>query len=57
MDTKQEGPNRAVLLAARWYAEHRADCPHPVIPHLKRMFGLSGAEAVNAIREANGQAQ
>ncbi|MDN5928722.1 MAG: hypothetical protein L0I29_16765 [Hyphomicrobiales bacterium] len=44
----------AATRAGRWYAENRADCPRPIIPALRRMFGLSALEAVQAIRVANG---
>lgn len=39
--------------AARWLATTPdAKKPHPVVPYLQREFGLSAAEAVAAIREA-----
>ncbi|RWC29267.1 MAG: hypothetical protein EOS27_16580 [Mesorhizobium sp.] len=44
----------AATCAARWYAENRGNCPHPVVPTLRAMFSLSALEAVQAIREANG---
>lgn len=47
----------AATLAARWYTENRAGCPHPVIPTLRSMFGLSALEAVQAIRIARGGAR
>ncbi|TIQ67028.1 MAG: hypothetical protein E5X41_06060 [Mesorhizobium sp.] len=47
----------AATCAARWYAENRGNCPHPVVPTLRAMFALSALEAVQAIREANGGGQ
>lgn len=44
----------ATTRAATWYACNRATCARPVIPVLKRMFGLSALEAVQAIRTADG---
>lgn len=48
----ESGP--AAIRAGRWYAENRYTCPRPVVPALRRMFGLSALEAVQAIRVANG---
>jgi hypothetical protein len=42
------------MRAAHWYAENRGNCPRPIVPTLRAMFGLSALEAVQAIREANG---
>lgn len=45
---------RDILEAARWLAttpQHMR--PHPIIPHLKKAFGLSPKEAAQAIQEAN----
>lgn len=42
----------AISEAARWYAANRAACDEPVIPALRRRFGLSAHEAVCALREA-----
>jgi hypothetical protein len=44
----------AATLAVRWYAENRDACARPIIPALRRMFGLSALEAIQAIRVANG---
>lgn len=44
----------AATRAGLWYAENRYTCPRPVVPALRRMFGLSTLEAVQAIRVANG---
>ncbi|MCG7504072.1 hypothetical protein [Mesorhizobium retamae] len=44
----------AATRAGLWYAENRDTCPRPVVPTLRRMFGLSALEAVQAIRVANG---
>lgn len=40
--------------AARWLATTPADRrPHPLVPYLRQTYGLSVAEAVKAIQEAN----
>jgi hypothetical protein len=44
----------AATRAGLWYAKNRDACPRPIIPALRRMFGLSAPEAVQAIRMANG---
>lgn len=44
----------AATRAGHWYAENRENCRRPVVPALRRMFGLSALEAVQAIRVANG---
>lgn len=44
----------AVEEAAKWLAttpEHKR--PHPVIPYIRKEFGLSPKEACDACREAN----
>lgn len=43
----------AATRAGHWYAENRRICPRPIIATLRRMFGLSALEAVQAIRVAN----
>jgi hypothetical protein len=48
------GGAKVATHAGRWYAENRDTCPRPIIPALRRMFGLSALEAVQAIRVANG---
>lgn len=35
--------------AAGWYAANRDTAPRPLVPHLKRMFGLTAAEAARAL--------
>lgn len=45
--------NQAVLEAARWLATGGSDRARPPVPQLRERFGLSPAEAVEAIREAN----
>ncbi|MCT8999623.1 hypothetical protein [Chelativorans intermedius] len=47
----------AAMRAAQWYAENRDNCPRPIVPTLKRMFGVSALEAVQAIQTANGGAR
>ncbi|WAP69301.1 hypothetical protein OH818_03100 [Jiella pelagia] len=41
----------AVDEAARWLAFEKTP-PHPIVPALRRRFGLSPVEACTAIREA-----
>jgi hypothetical protein len=41
----------AIERAARWLASQSAP-PHHVIPELRRRFGLSAVEAIEAIRQA-----
>ncbi|WP_170990140.1 hypothetical protein [Aquamicrobium sp. LC103] len=44
----------AIQKAARWLATTPDDRkPHPLMPYLRREFGLSPSQAVEAIREAN----
>ncbi|MCG6115228.1 MAG: hypothetical protein MEQ84_08515 [Mesorhizobium sp.] len=43
----------AVTMAAMWIIGHRHEMPRPIIPHIRRMFGLSPAQACEAIAEAN----
>jgi hypothetical protein len=40
--------------AAAWYRDHRYDCERPVVPALRRRFGLTVTEALAAMREARG---
>lgn len=35
--------------AAAWYREHQHDCPRPLVPALRRMFGLTAREAIEAL--------
>lgn len=42
----------AIQKAARWLATEKTP-PHPIIPALRKQFGLSATEAVQAIRESN----
>lgn len=44
--------SEAIGEAATWYREHRDTCERPIVPALKRRFGLTSAEAVFAMREA-----
>ncbi|TPW32738.1 hypothetical protein FJU11_00490 [Pararhizobium mangrovi] len=44
----------AATRAAAWYAANRAVCPRPIVPNLKARFDLTAAQAVEAIRRANG---
>jgi hypothetical protein len=44
----------AATRAGLWLAENRDNCPRPIVPVLKARFGLTAAEAVQAIRLANG---
>ncbi|WP_348626498.1 hypothetical protein [Mesorhizobium sp. LNJC384A00] len=39
--------------AADWFAANRLACPKPIIPTIRRLFGLSALEACQAIRTAN----
>lgn len=43
----------AIGQAAAWYREHRETAERPLIPALRRRFGLTSHEAVMALREAN----
>jgi len=43
-----------ILQAARWLSTTpQRQRPHPIIPHLQKVFGLSAKEAVEAIRKAH----
>lgn len=45
----------AISAAARWLQDTPvADRPANVMGHLKREFGLTATQAIQAIREANG---
>ncbi|PYE88773.1 hypothetical protein [Phyllobacterium leguminum] len=45
---------KAMKEAARWLATTPdAAKPHPIIPHLRKQFGLSPVEAVRAITESH----
>lgn len=47
-------PDQKTLVAARWLASKPCpDRPHPIIPALQQRFGLTAAEAIQAIREAS----
>lgn len=39
--------------AAEWYAVHRETCERPIVPTLRKRFGLTPLEVVQAIRDAN----
>lgn len=43
----------AIEQAAAWYRENRATAERPLIPALRRRFGLTAHEAIMALREAN----
>ncbi|ESY32757.1 MULTISPECIES: hypothetical protein [unclassified Mesorhizobium] len=44
----------AIDEAAAWLrSDSRERISRPIIPHLKQAFGLTAAEAIEAIREAN----
>lgn len=44
----------SVKQAARWLATTpHSQKPHPVIPYLRKRFGLSAVEAIQAIEESN----
>ncbi|SKA26452.1 hypothetical protein [Consotaella salsifontis] len=46
--------SEAVTLAARWLATTPPDQhPRPIVPELRRRFGLNPVEACQALREAN----
>lgn len=42
----------AIEIAAAWYRAHAAECEHPVIPALRRRFGLTPLQAIAVLREA-----
>jgi hypothetical protein len=42
----------AIEQAAAWYRDNREAVERPLIPALRRRFGLSAHEAVMALREA-----
>lgn len=42
----------AISEAARWYAANRATCERPLVPAMRRRFGLTATEAVHALAEA-----
>lgn len=44
------------ISASRWLADNRGRLPGPVIPTLRRVFGLSTREAVRVIRASAGEA-
>lgn len=43
----------AIDAAARWYVEQGDMTGRAVVPELKQRFGLTAAEAIEAIRAAN----
>ena len=47
----------AIAEAAAWYASHRYECERPLVPALRRRFGLTASEAVFALAEAGKPAQ
>lgn len=44
--------SEAISSAAEWYATNRETAERPIIPALRRRFGLSPLEAIIAVREA-----
>lgn len=48
----ENSPPAAIAQAARWYADHHLDAPRPLVPLLRRQFGLSTREAVRALQLA-----
>ncbi|RUW81489.1 hypothetical protein [Mesorhizobium sp. M2A.F.Ca.ET.067.02.1.1] len=42
----------AIEIAAAWYRAHFATCEHPVIPALRKRFGLTPLQAIAVLREA-----
>ncbi|RWL45281.1 MAG: hypothetical protein EOR60_15155 [Mesorhizobium sp.] len=51
------GPNSAsdigVHAAAQWLANGSADRTKPAVPQLRKQFGLTAAQAIEAIRQRN----
>ena len=43
------------LHAARWLFSHSERHANPILPTIRRQFGLTAAQAIDAIREANRQ--
>lgn len=41
------------LQAAQWLLSHRDRRPNPIVPTIRRQFGLTTVQAIDAIREAN----
>ncbi|TIN03863.1 hypothetical protein [Mesorhizobium sp.] len=51
---EKAAPSQAVMTAALWLASIPvAERPRPLVPNLRRKFGLSAVEAVDVIRRAN----
>ncbi|TGQ01420.1 MULTISPECIES: hypothetical protein [unclassified Mesorhizobium] len=44
--------NAAIDIAAAWYRANLTSIEHPIIPALRRRFGLTPLQAVAVIREA-----
>lgn len=42
----------AIEIAAAWYRTHSAECEHPIIPALRRRFGLTPLQAIAVLRDA-----
>jgi len=38
--------------AVAWFSQRELTCPRPIIPTLRRMFGLTAAQACEALRAA-----
>jgi hypothetical protein len=43
----------AVFVAADWLEANHGTCQQPIVPFLRKTFGLSAKEAIDAIRMAN----
>jgi hypothetical protein len=43
----------AVFVAAGWLEANHGTCQQPIVPFLRKTFGLSAKEAIDAIRMAN----
>lgn len=50
--TSAEPEKSALERAAAWLSEHLDDCPRPIIPYVKQVYGLGNVDAVEAIRLA-----
>ncbi|RWD32586.1 MAG: hypothetical protein EOS34_20920 [Mesorhizobium sp.] len=47
--------NAAIEIAAAWYGANLATCQHPIIPALRRRFGLTALQAISVLREVRRQ--
>lgn len=56
--TNKAAPDSAVSAAAEWLAErHHQRWPQPIIPELRKLFGLSPKQACAAIQKANARSR